>query len=118
MVKHILPNITNTLIVLVTLQVGFVILLEAGLSFLGTNACRQPRTNSQGLVGGVVSRTGSPIKLKPNTVSRIGWENACWRAMRVLVIDKCSVLTLIFLHAIASRIETQRWLWNCPRSDR
>ena len=103
MVKHILPNITNTLIVLVTLQVGFVILLEAGLSFLGTNACRRPRANSQGLVGGVVSRTGSPIKLKPNTVSRIGWENACWRAMRVLVIDKCSVLTLIFLHAIASR---------------
>ncbi|RUA31214.1 MAG: hypothetical protein DSY78_06945 [Chloroflexi bacterium] len=45
MVKHILPNITNTLIVLVTLQVGFVILLEAGLSFLGTNGCRRPRAN-------------------------------------------------------------------------
>lgn len=35
MARHILPNVTNTLIVLVTLQVGFVILLESTLSFLG-----------------------------------------------------------------------------------
>ncbi len=40
MLKHILPNITNTLIVLATLQVGFVILLEAGLSFLGVGIGR------------------------------------------------------------------------------
>ena len=40
MIKHILPNITNTLIVLATLQVGFVILLEAGLSFLGVGLSR------------------------------------------------------------------------------
>jgi len=40
MVKHILPNITNTLIVLATLQVGLVILLEAGLSFLGVGLSR------------------------------------------------------------------------------
>ena len=40
MVQHILPNITNTLIVLATLQVGFVILLEAGLSFLGVGLSR------------------------------------------------------------------------------
>jgi peptide/nickel transport system permease protein len=33
--RHLLPNITNTLIVLVMLQVGRVILLEASLSFLG-----------------------------------------------------------------------------------
>lgn len=32
---HIFPNVVNTLIVLVTLQVGWVILLEASLSFLG-----------------------------------------------------------------------------------
>jgi len=32
---HIFPNVVNTLIVLATLQVGTVILLEAGLSFLG-----------------------------------------------------------------------------------
>ena len=40
MLKHILPNVTNTLIVLATLQVGFVILLEAGLSFLGVGLSR------------------------------------------------------------------------------
>ena len=34
-VRHIFPNVTNTLIVLATLQVGTVILLEASLSFLG-----------------------------------------------------------------------------------
>jgi len=32
---HILPNVLNTLIVLATLQVGYVILLEGTLSFLG-----------------------------------------------------------------------------------
>lgn len=35
MVRHIFPNLVNTIIVLATLQLGFVILLEAGLSFLG-----------------------------------------------------------------------------------
>ncbi len=34
-VRHILPNIVNSLVVLSTLQVGFVIVLEATLSFLG-----------------------------------------------------------------------------------
>jgi len=40
--KHILPNITNTLIVLATLQVGVVILNEASLSFIGAGI---PRPN-------------------------------------------------------------------------
>jgi peptide/nickel transport system permease protein len=35
MARHILPNILNSLVVLSTLQVGFVIVLEATLSFLG-----------------------------------------------------------------------------------
>lgn len=35
MLKHILPNIRNTLVVLLTLQVGWIIILEASLSFLG-----------------------------------------------------------------------------------
>lgn len=34
-VRHILPNVANTIIVLATLQVGSVIILEAALSFLG-----------------------------------------------------------------------------------
>lgn len=39
-VRHILPNVFNTIIVLATLQVGFVILLEAILSFLGAGIPR------------------------------------------------------------------------------
>ena len=35
MVKHILPNIANTIMVLITLMVGWAILAEAVLSFLG-----------------------------------------------------------------------------------
>jgi len=33
--RHLVPNTMNTLVVLVTLQVGYVIILEASLSFLG-----------------------------------------------------------------------------------
>ncbi len=35
MTRHIFPNVVNPLIVIATMQVGFVILLEASLSFLG-----------------------------------------------------------------------------------
>lgn len=35
MLVHLFPNVRNTLIVLLTLQVGWVIILEASLSFLG-----------------------------------------------------------------------------------
>jgi peptide/nickel transport system permease protein len=35
MVRHIFPNILNTLVVLLTLQLGWVIIVEATLSFLG-----------------------------------------------------------------------------------
>ncbi len=35
MIRHIFPNVAPTLLVLITLQVGWVILLEASLSFLG-----------------------------------------------------------------------------------
>jgi peptide/nickel transport system permease protein len=40
MVRYLLPNVVNTLIVLATLQVGFVILLESSLSFLGAGIPR------------------------------------------------------------------------------
>jgi len=33
--RHVLPNIANTVLVMATLQVGFVIIVEASLSFLG-----------------------------------------------------------------------------------
>jgi peptide/nickel transport system permease protein len=35
LIKHIFPNIVNTLVVLMTMSVGLVILIEASLSFLG-----------------------------------------------------------------------------------
>ena len=35
MVKHIFPNVVNSLIVMATMAVGMLILAEAGLSFLG-----------------------------------------------------------------------------------
>lgn len=40
MFRYILPNVVNTLTVLATLQVGFVILLESSLSFLGAGIPR------------------------------------------------------------------------------
>ena len=42
MVYHILPNVVNSLVVLATLQVGFVIIIESTLSFLGAGI---PRPN-------------------------------------------------------------------------
>jgi peptide/nickel transport system permease protein len=35
MIKHIFPNVINTLVVLMTMSVGLIILVEASLSFLG-----------------------------------------------------------------------------------
>ena len=40
MVRYILPNVVNSLVVLATLQVGAVILLESTLSFLGAGIPR------------------------------------------------------------------------------
>ena len=40
MARYIFPNVINSLIVLATLQVGYVILLESGLSFLGAGLPR------------------------------------------------------------------------------
>ena len=45
MVRHVLPNVFNSLVVLATLQVGFVIILESTLSFLGASV---PRPNPAG----------------------------------------------------------------------
>ena len=42
MIKHIFPNVFNSLVVLATLQVGFVIVIESTLSFLGAGI---PRPN-------------------------------------------------------------------------
>ncbi len=46
MLRHIAPNVTNTFIVLATLDIGVIIILEATLSFLGLGV--QPPTPSWG----------------------------------------------------------------------
>jgi peptide/nickel transport system permease protein len=40
MIKHIFPNIINTLLVLTTLEVGLAVIVEASLSFLGLGVPR------------------------------------------------------------------------------
>ena len=40
MVRHVLPNVFNSLVVLATLQIGFVIVVESTLSFLGAGIPR------------------------------------------------------------------------------
>ena len=40
MLRHIFPNVTNTLLVLSTLEVGLAVIAEAGLSFLGLGVPR------------------------------------------------------------------------------
>ena len=40
MIKHIFPNITNTLLVLATLELGLAVIVEASLSFLGLGVPR------------------------------------------------------------------------------
>ncbi len=47
-VRHIFPNVVNPLVVLATLQLSWVIILEAGLSFLGAGI--PPPTPSWGLM--------------------------------------------------------------------
>jgi peptide/nickel transport system permease protein len=44
LVRHVLPNVLNTVVVLATLQVGIVITLEASLSFLGIGIPRPTPT--------------------------------------------------------------------------
>ena len=41
MAKHIFPNVVNTLVVMLTLQVGWVIVVKASLSFLGAGVPHQ-----------------------------------------------------------------------------
>ena len=46
--RHVLPNLVNTAVILMTLEVAVVILFEAGLSFLGVGVA--PGTSSWGVM--------------------------------------------------------------------
>jgi peptide/nickel transport system permease protein len=48
MCRHLLPNLAPSILVLATLQVGFVIVLEASLSFIGVGI--PPPTPSWGVM--------------------------------------------------------------------
>lgn len=66
MLRHVLPNVMPTLLVLSTLQIGHVILLEASLSFLGAGV--PPPQPSWGVMvseGSGLVRTGWWIALFP-----------------------------------------------------
>ena len=52
MLVHILPNVLNSVVVLVTLQLGFVIIVEATLSFLGAGVPPPTPTWGQMVAGG------------------------------------------------------------------
>ena len=57
MCRHLLPNLAPSILVLATLQVGFVIVLEASLSFRGDGG-RRPWPHRAGLVDFHFARPG------------------------------------------------------------
>jgi peptide/nickel transport system permease protein len=48
MIKHIFPNVMNTIVVMATIQLGGAIMMEAGMSFLGVGV--QPPNTAWGLL--------------------------------------------------------------------
>src|SRR5262249_23629140 len=68
MMVHIVPNVMNTFMVLLTLHIGFVIIVEASLSFLGarippptpSRAPRPPRPRGARGSGGGPATSGAP----------------------------------------------------------
>jgi peptide/nickel transport system permease protein len=74
-IRHIFPNVVNTLMVMLTFQTGYIILLEAGLSFLGAGV--PPPTPSWGVWsprGGAISPApggspSSPVRPSPSSSS-------------------------------------------------
>jgi peptide/nickel transport system permease protein len=52
MLVHILPNVLNSVVVLLTLQLGFIIIVEATLSFLGAGVPPPTPTWGQMVAGG------------------------------------------------------------------
>src|SRR5216117_312020 len=114
MAIHIVPNVLNTFMVLLTLHIGFVIIVEASLSFLGAGI--PPPTPSWGqmwrtaaatsrALGGSRSYRGPPScwSCSPSTCSATGfatgWTRACDRSERAPVAVARVVLEVRDLHA-------------------
>ncbi len=71
--RHILPNVVPTLLVLVTLQAGYVVLLESTLSFLGAGI--PPSTPAWGL-----------MIAEGRTVIESAWWVVLWPGLAILVL--------------------------------
>ena len=71
--RHILPNVVPTLLVLVTLQAGYVVLLESTLSFLGAGI--PPSTPAWGL-----------MIAEGRTVIESAWWVVLWPGLAILVM--------------------------------
>ena len=71
--RHILPNVMPTLLVLVTLQAGYVVLLESTLSFLGAGI--PPSTPAWGL-----------MIADGRTVIESAWWVVLWPGLAILIL--------------------------------
>jgi peptide/nickel transport system permease protein len=71
--RHILPNVVPTLLVLVTLQAGYVVLLESTLSFLG--AGMPPSTPAWGL-----------MIAEGRTVIESAWWVVLWPGLAIMLL--------------------------------
>ena len=80
LIKHIFPNVVNTLVVLMTMSVGLVILIEASLSFLGAGI--PPPTPSW----------GSMVSDGRNLVARAWWISTFPSLAIGLVVLSCNFL--------------------------
>ena len=79
-IKHIFPNVVNTLVVLMTMSVGLVILIEASLSFLGAG------------VPATTPTWGSMASEGRDTIAR-GWWISLFPSLAIgLVVLSCNFL--------------------------
>ncbi|MBI3954251.1 MAG: ABC transporter permease [Chloroflexi bacterium] len=72
LLRHILPNVGNTIVVVVTLQLGSAIILEAALSFLGLGV--QPPTAAWGL-----------MLADGRTLLGVAWWIATWPGLAIML---------------------------------
>jgi peptide/nickel transport system permease protein len=80
LVKHVFPNVVNTLVVLMTMSVGLVILIEASLSFLGAG------------VPATTPTWGSMASEGRDTIAR-GWWISLFPSLTIgLVVLSCNFL--------------------------
>ncbi len=94
--RHLLPNLASPILVLVTLEVGVVIIAEAGLSFLGFGIL--PPTPSWG-----IEIAGSREYL------RDAWWLVTFPGLAIFMTTLSLNLTATWVHTISDPI--QRWRW-------